>query len=244
MDVRTGRLSNARCCANIRSRSYSPSRLQAVCLAGDVLRPNVPHIEPVSVGCRTGLCITETEIGKTRAETGAPKAPVWHRFGAVSPPETPLSLPKPRKCRAFSHTRKLHRRDRTGWLGREDSNLRIAETAFVQLAGWMRRCGWPRAGIGEFHRDSPFGWRRRLAPSPPKPPQWPRSRRAESRRANPLNQARTVTLCSQQKSSPFWIILLLDCGCAEHQMAAASLADARHARDLRWPPPPAIGHSA
>jgi hypothetical protein len=74
-------------------------------------------------------------------------------------------------------------------------------------------------GIGEFHRDSPFGWQRRVAPSPPKPRNGHEAGGAESRRANPLNQARTVTLCSQQKSSPFWIILLLDCGSAEHQMA-------------------------
>jgi hypothetical protein len=74
-------------------------------------------------------------------------------------------------------------------------------------------------GIGEFHRDSPFGWRRRLAPSPPKPRSGYEAGGAESRRANPLNQAQTVTLCSQRKSSPFWISLLLDCGSAEHQMA-------------------------
>src|SRR5712671_7208654 len=31
----------------------------------------------------------------------------------------------PRECRRFSHTWKSHRRDRTGWLGREDSNPRV-----------------------------------------------------------------------------------------------------------------------
>jgi hypothetical protein len=38
-----------------------------------------------------------------------------------------VSLPKPRKCRAFSHTRKCRRRDCTGWLGCQDSNLGMAE---------------------------------------------------------------------------------------------------------------------
>jgi hypothetical protein len=81
---------------------------------------------------RTGLCrlsnrslLTEMEIGKTRAETGAQKAPAWHRFGAVSPPETPLSLSKPRKCREFSCARKRWRRDRTVWLAISDSNFDV-----------------------------------------------------------------------------------------------------------------------
>ncbi len=51
-------------------------------------------------------------------------------------------------------------------------------------------------GIGEFHRDSPFGWRRRLAPSPPKPRSGHQAGGAGSRTANALDQARTVTLCS------------------------------------------------
>jgi hypothetical protein len=34
----------------------------------------------------------------------------------------------------FSHTWKSHRRDRTGWLGREDSNLGIAGVAHMLTA--------------------------------------------------------------------------------------------------------------
>src|SRR6266404_8803018 len=34
----------------------------------------------------------------------------------------------PRECRRFSHTWKSHRRDRIGWLGRQDSNLGMAES--------------------------------------------------------------------------------------------------------------------
>src|SRR5258708_23551014 len=51
-------------------------------------------------------------------------------------------------------------------------------------------------GIGEFHRDSPFGWRRRLAPSPPKPRSGHEAGGAGSRSANALDQARAVTLRS------------------------------------------------
>ncbi len=33
-----------------------------------------------------------------------------------------------RECRRFSHTWKSHRRDRTGWLGSQDSNLEMPES--------------------------------------------------------------------------------------------------------------------
>src|SRR5712671_2787739 len=67
-------------------------------------------------------------------------------------------------------------------------------------------------GIGEFHRDSPFGWRRRLAPSPPKPRSGHEAGGAGSRSANAFDQARTVTLCSYWKASLFAIILWLVSG--------------------------------
>ncbi len=44
-----------------------------------------------------------------------------------SPKTRPLAA-NPRECRRFSHTWKSHRRDRTGWLGRQDSNLGMAES--------------------------------------------------------------------------------------------------------------------
>src|SRR5258708_2955044 len=51
-----------------------------------------------------------------------------------SPKTRPLPA-NPRECRRFSHTWKSHRRDRTGWLGREDSNLGMFVTgAFVFAA--------------------------------------------------------------------------------------------------------------
>src|SRR5258706_9220357 len=44
-----------------------------------------------------------------------------------SPKTRPLPA-NPRECRRFSHTWKSHRRDRTGWLGCQDSNLGMAES--------------------------------------------------------------------------------------------------------------------
>ncbi len=40
----------------------------------------------------------------------------------------------PKPLGRFSHTWKSHRRDRTGWLGREDSNLGIAGVAHMLTA--------------------------------------------------------------------------------------------------------------
>jgi len=82
--------------------------------------------EPVFPHCRTGLLQAETEIGKTRAETGAARPPVRAGNPENPSPETRRLRPNSRKCRGFSYIEKCHRRDRTGWLGREDSNLGIA----------------------------------------------------------------------------------------------------------------------
>ncbi len=49
-----------------------------------------------------------------------------------SPKTRPLPA-NPRECRRFSHTWKSHRRDRTGWLGCQDSNLGMAESKSTML---------------------------------------------------------------------------------------------------------------
>src|SRR5229473_7277752 len=51
-----------------------------------------------------------------------------------SPKTRPLPA-NPREYRRFSHTWKSHRRDRTGWLGRQDSNLGMAESPQVVCPG-------------------------------------------------------------------------------------------------------------
>src|SRR6266404_5756643 len=43
-------------------------------------------------------------------------------------PETRAHQPNPPECRRFSHTRHSRCRGRTGWLGRQDSNLGMAES--------------------------------------------------------------------------------------------------------------------
>src|SRR6266849_6871484 len=63
----------------------------------------------------------ETRRGKRPPRWEAPD------FPRQRPAHCPLPA-NPRECRRFSHTWKSHRRDRTGWLGREDSNLRMAES--------------------------------------------------------------------------------------------------------------------
>jgi hypothetical protein len=64
-------------------------------------------IEPVSG-------VSETEIGKWRAETGAARPPVWTGNSGICRPESRARQPNPRECRQFSHSRKSNRRDRTG----------------------------------------------------------------------------------------------------------------------------------
>jgi hypothetical protein len=72
--------------------------------------------EPVSVTYRTGLRHAETEIENWRAETGPSDPPVQGRKSGNCRPETRARQPNPRECRQFSHTRKSHRKDHTGWL--------------------------------------------------------------------------------------------------------------------------------
>jgi hypothetical protein len=79
-----------------------------------------------SVPYRTGLGYAETEIGKWRGETGAAKPPVQSRKSGICRPETRARQPNPPECRQFSRSRKSNRRDRTGWLGWEDSNSQMS----------------------------------------------------------------------------------------------------------------------
>ncbi len=47
--------------------------------------------------------------------------------------ETDFTHDKPRKCHGFSPKAEAPHRDGTGWLGREDSNLRMAESKSAAL---------------------------------------------------------------------------------------------------------------
>ena len=53
---------------------------------------------------------------------------IWRRPGRFRHPETFPNVRKPAKCGPFSANRAVYANVRTGWLGREDSNLRMVES--------------------------------------------------------------------------------------------------------------------
>jgi hypothetical protein len=71
--------------------------------------------------CRALASISDSKTGaaEPRVRTANPENPS---------PETTRLWPNSRKCRGFAHIEKCHRVDRTGWLGRQDSNLGMAES--------------------------------------------------------------------------------------------------------------------
>src|ERR1700724_2664258 len=83
--------------------------------------------EPVSVNSRTMLRPAETEIGKWGEETGARNPCPKDENARNCRPETGARQPNPREDQRFSQTRKNQPGDRTAWLGRQDSNLRMAK---------------------------------------------------------------------------------------------------------------------
>ena len=60
----------------------------------------------------------------TLSTVRSPSASTRKAFEEFSTP----TAANPGECRRFSHTWKSHRRDRAGWVGREDSNLGMAES--------------------------------------------------------------------------------------------------------------------
>src|SRR6202007_1259211 len=82
------------------------------------------YLEPVSGNTRTSLPFPKTEIGKKRAETGARKPRPKDRNPGSCRLETSACRLNPRECGRFP----VHKIHRTAWLGREDSNLRVAES--------------------------------------------------------------------------------------------------------------------
>src|SRR6266404_3996945 len=70
-----------------------------------------------------------------------------------SPKTRPLPA-NPRECRRFSHTWKSHRRDRTGWLGRQDSNLGMAESKAEKALDMQRLSGLMLLNLRRLGRHS------------------------------------------------------------------------------------------
>jgi len=107
--------------------SRSPASPRPAAFMGAANR-SPPHIEPVS------------RMPKRKLENGERRlAPQSHQSSPDIPricrPETPARQPNPRECRRFSHTRKKHSGDRTGWLGWEDSNSQM------RFQNWPLKCG-------------------------------------------------------------------------------------------------------
>jgi len=95
-------------CARVsRGRALSPTSRSAL---------ELRLCEPVSNRRRTGLRCAETEIGKYRAETTAPKAYFPRYNSAKVQPETGRIHPKPRECGSVPETEPVTNRDWNGWL--------------------------------------------------------------------------------------------------------------------------------
>src|SRR6266849_1593739 len=93
------------------------------------MRPN----EPVSAHCRTSLSRSDTDIENCRAETRGRKTPFLNKNSRNLQSETQPTCPKPREYRRFSDAGHVRDRDRSGWLGRQDSNLGMAESKSAAL---------------------------------------------------------------------------------------------------------------
>jgi hypothetical protein len=102
------------------------------------------------------------------------------------------------------------------------------DTAILALRGGGQE---HELGVGEFHRDPPFGSRRPIAPSPPTPRDGDKAGGAgipERGHATSSSRA-TLPLCSHRNASPFWIIFLLVSRRMDHGMILA-LGPARASR--------------
>src|SRR5258708_6209016 len=95
------------------------------------LKSSQATFEPVSA--KTQLVSGHTtcqipDIENSCSRDSSRKTPPSVGSARFSSPKTRPLPANPRECRRFSHTWKSHRRDRTGWLGRQDSNLGMAES--------------------------------------------------------------------------------------------------------------------
>src|SRR5208282_1471236 len=91
------------------------------------LSPKNRNIETSLRTRRASLRQEISDIGNSLPETTPLNAPISVERTQFSASETDVHTPKRRKYRAFSQKTEIARRDGTGWLGREDSNLRMAE---------------------------------------------------------------------------------------------------------------------
>src|SRR6516162_2821605 len=83
------------------------------------------------VSGRSGSQISDIEKSLSRDSTG--NLPPLARAAQNSLPETGPVAANLRKCRLFAECGKLFGRDSSGWLGRQDSNLGMAESKSAAL---------------------------------------------------------------------------------------------------------------
>src|SRR6266436_2859379 len=91
---------------------------------GDLRNPVSAKTQPVSGHTTCQIPDIENSCGRDSSR----KTPPLVGSARFSSPKTRPLPANPRECRRFSHTWKSHRRDRTDWLGRQDSNLGMAES--------------------------------------------------------------------------------------------------------------------
>src|SRR5258708_31357074 len=113
------------------------------------LKSSQATFEPVSA--KTQLVSGHTtcqipDIENSCSRDSSRKTPPSVGSARFSSPKTRPLPANPRECRRFSHTWKSRRRDRTGWLGRQDSNLGMAEIK-IPTSRHRREVG-PWHGLG------------------------------------------------------------------------------------------------
>jgi hypothetical protein len=90
---------------------------------GSVLEPVSAQTQPVSGGLRTQISDIENSAGRDAPRDSGPSVGETRNSSA----ETRLLAANLRKCRLFAKRGDLPARDRGSWLGRQDSNLGMAD---------------------------------------------------------------------------------------------------------------------
>jgi hypothetical protein len=94
----------------------------------------ISNIELVFAQYEPSLRRSRTDIENCGAATRARNTPDSAQNSGNRPPETARHRSNPRMCPAFSYGPPIWHKDRTGWLGRLDSNQGMAESKSDRLA--------------------------------------------------------------------------------------------------------------
>src|SRR5260370_6719637 len=113
--------------------------------------------EPVSAKTQpvSGHTICQIpDIENSCGRDSSRKTPPSVGSARFSSPKTRPLPPNPRKCRHFSDSRKFLRRDPGGWLGRQDSNLGMAESKSEKAFDMQRLSGLMFLNLRRLRRHS------------------------------------------------------------------------------------------